>query len=380
MNGIEERLKQALDAQAGTVRPHPGARAENARRLRRAKVRRRSVVPVVAVVAAAAAALPFAVPALGGDAPRRAASGPGGPGGPPVPGLVDEASVVRIPGRLPGGAVFRADALGTDGSVVGRSEDGRVWQAGPRGGTPRSLGVRASGGLTTGPGFVTWIARGGGDLTCRTPDGRTRVISPQGAAPDRPAFAGGGSVIASDPMLQPFVADGCARGRTLSGHGKPAFGTVKAFAHPTVFVAEPSNDRVLREVDVATGRIVQEHPLPAGVRDLTMDREEQFWQAAANDRYFAWAVDGHLQIVDRTDWRRTLAPHRPAAFPGVEDTRARLTAGDRLIVYSTITGVDRSLLYDTRTRTSATWPGEVQAAGDRLLWRDGDDYLTARVR
>ncbi|MFI6520616.1 hypothetical protein ACIBF1_34040 [Spirillospora sp. NPDC050679] len=379
MNGIEERLKQALDAQAATVRPRPGARAENTRRLRRAKARRVSVIPAVAVAAAATVALPFAALGPGdGDAPGRTAFAPGGPS---APDLVDQASIVRISTRLPGGAVFRADALGTDGSVVGRSEDGRVWHAGPRGGTPRSLGVRASGGLTTGPGFVTWITRDGGDLACRTPDGRTQVVSPQGAAPDRPVFADGGAVVASDPMVQPFAAKGCAKGRTLIGHGKrPVLGTAKAFAHPTVFVAEPSNDRVLREVDVTTDDVVREHPLPAGVRAQTMDRQEQRWQAAASDRYFAWAVGGVLRIVDRSDWKRTLAPLNGRPFTASGDTEARLTAGYRLVVYSTITGDDRSLVYDTRTRTATTWPGEVQAAGDRLLWRDGGDYLTARVR
>ncbi|MFC9973273.1 hypothetical protein ACFVH6_20510 [Spirillospora sp. NPDC127200] len=379
MNGIEERLKRALDAQAAAVRPRPGARAENTRRIRRAKARRMSVIPTVSVAAAAAVALPFAVLEPGGDddAAEQTAFAPDGPS---APDLVDRASIVRISTRLPGGAVFRADALGTDGSVIGRSEDERVWQAGPRGGTPRSLGVRASGGLATGPGFATWIAKDGWDLTCRTADGRTQVVSPQGAAPDRPAFADGGVVVASDPMAQPFSAKGCTKGRTVSGHGKPALGTAKAFAHPTVFVAEPSNDRVLREVDVTTDDVVWEHPLPAGVGVQTMGREEQRWQAAANDRYFAWAVDGVLRIVDRSDWKRPLALLGGRPFTTAGDTEARLTAGDRLVVYSTITGNDRSLVYDTRTRTATTWPGEVHAAGDRVMWRDGDDYLTARVR
>ncbi|WP_131738291.1 hypothetical protein [Actinomadura roseirufa] len=418
-NGIEERLRNAFGAQAETIHPHPGARAENIRRIRRARSSRTMTIPAAAAaVAAAAITGPVALHGITDRGPSGASAGPGG--------LVDPSTIVRISTRLPGKAVFAAEALGTDGSVVGRSADGQVWRAGPRGGVPAGLGVRAQGGLATGPGFVTWIAPGGWELHCRTPGGASRaitpddaarVIGPQGTTPDLPVLASGGFVVGSDVMDQPYAVRGCAApGRMVESPGKGVPGRAVAFAYPTLFAVN-TYYRVMREVDVRTQRIVREHPLPTGVRppdrnevthltrkpgitgnekgssgqeegealrvlkgkvEASETQERRAWQAAAGDGYFAWMTDGVLRVAARGDWKEKIIPLGTAAGAPRALTRARLTGGDRLIAI-TVPGA-RSTVYDTRTGTRTDYPGEVYAAGDRLLWRDGRDYRQAEVR
>lgn len=401
MNGIEERLRDAFGARAETVRPHPGAHAENARRLRRSRTRRRTAASAAVLGTAAAVAVPAALTgAHGGDGGdgRHAAAGVRSPGN-----LVRASTIVTIPATVAGGAAFTPDALGADGSVVGRTPDGRVYTAGPKGGRPKPLGVRAEGGLAAGKGFVTWIAPGSWKLSCRTTGGRTGVIGPQGATPADPVLTGGGAVVGDDPMNQPFVATGCGdTGRTVDNHGKGVLGRAVAFAYPTLFVADTSNDDVLREIDVRTGAIVREHPLPPGVRPLKLTGKpdtggarrsipgtgpDQQWRAAANEGYFASLANGVLRVVARDGWKAS-APLYPAGAQGAKaDGGARLTAGDHLIAY---TGAGASGVIDTRTpEAGRAHPsglgmvltrGPVLAAGGWLLWRDGAGYRLGRVR
>ncbi|MDL4821575.1 hypothetical protein [Actinomadura opuntiae] len=399
MNGIEERLKDAFGARADAVRPHPGARAENARRIGRSRTRRRVAAPAVAVTAVAAAvAAPTVLPEASHRAGPNAATGVRSPGN-----LVDPSTIVTIPAALPGGAAFTPDALGADGSVVGRTADGRVYTAGPKGGRPRPLGVRAEGGLAAGKGFVTWIAPGSWKLSCRTSRGRTGVIGPQGATPADPVLVGGGAVIGDDPMNQPFVATGCGdAGRTVANHGKGMLGQALAFTYPTLFVADTMNDKVLREIDVRTDAIVREHPLPPGVRPLKLTGKsgnggerravsgtgpEQKWRAAANGDYFASLVDGTLRIVARDGWKTVTALDQGKARGAKADGGTRLTAGDHLIAYTNagVSGViDTGALESARKHPTgirfAVVQGPVLAAGDWLLWRDGRAYHLGRVR
>ncbi|MWA04300.1 hypothetical protein F8568_028765 [Actinomadura sp. LD22] len=408
MNGIEERLKDAFGARADAVRPHPGVRAENDRRIRRSRTRRRVAAPALALAAVATAA---AVPAGLRDGPHRA--DPNTVAGGRSPGnLVDPATIVAIPAAVPGGGTFTPEALGADGSVAGRTADGRVYTAGPKGGRPRPLGVRAEGGLAAGKGFVTWIAPGSWKLSCRTSGGRTGTIGPQGATPADPVLAGGGAVVGDDPMAQPFAATGCGdTGRTLDNHGKGVLGQALALAYPTLFVADTSNDDVVREIDLRTQAITAQHPLPPGVRPLKLTGEteqpeksgksgpgavyrtvpgtgpDQKWRAAANQEYFASLADGKLRIVARDGWRTvtTLDVARPRDAKAADG--ARITAGDHVVAY-TSGGI--SGLIDTRTLgTGRTHPtavrtaitkGPVLAAGDWLLWRDGSAYRLGRVR
>ncbi|TYB44697.1 hypothetical protein [Actinomadura chibensis] len=395
MNGIEDRLRDAFGAHAETVRPRAGAYAEHTRRLRRARARRRVAAPAAALATAGvavAATLPAAL--HGGE--QDALNTAGTPGG-----LVDRSTVVTIPGTVAGGAAFRPDALGADGSVIGRTPDRRVWAAGPRSPKPRYLGSKAEGGLSAGPGFTTWITPDSWQLTCRTSGGAVRRIGPQGTTPAQPVLASGGMVVANDPMEQPWEArtKGCAdTGRSTANRLGTTLGVARAFAYPTMFVVEPSQKRVLREIDVRTDRVVREHPLPTGVRPVppppsmevprgghststpltateTPSAPEQKWQAAANGRYFAWAAEGRLRIVERAGWKNQREVVRRDG--GRDGAAASLTAGDRVIAYAAGRG---STVYDTEARRVHAWDGQVLAAGGWLLWREGADYRLGRVR
>jgi len=404
MNDIEDRLREALGARAEAVRPHAGAHAENARRIRRARARRRITVPSAVAATAAAVAAPLALAGLPDGGADALDGGAGRPPGVPV----DASTVVTIPTRLPGGATFRADAVGADGTVVGRTADGRVWRSGPDGGTPRRLGVRAAAGLTAGRGFTTWIAPGSEKLNCRTASGRTRAIDDQGAAAARPVLADGGVIVGSDVMDQPFVAAGCgAAGKTLE-NPRGSLGYAKALAYPTLFTVDPlDEEHGLREVDVRTSEITRRHPLPDGVgaqkpagkptgtvgklkrigpdgrstNELTRVEgpltPEPAWRAVANDRYFAWAAGGTLRIVDRTTWRQVLGANQARRPTAGQAAAARLTAGDHAVAY-TVAGV--ATVWDTRSMRPSMWRGEAFAAGDWLLWRDGGDYRLGKVR
>ncbi|WP_344277187.1 hypothetical protein, partial [Actinomadura napierensis] len=346
-----------------------------------------------------AAAVPAALPEASHRGGPNAATGVRSPGN-----LVDPSTIVTIPAALPGGATFTPDALGADGSVVGRTADGRVYTAGRKGGRPKPLGVRAEGGLAAGNGFVTWIAPGSWKLSCRTSGGRTGAIGPQGATPADPVLTGGGAVIGDDPMNQPFVATGCGdAGHTVDNHGKGVLGSALAFAYPTLFVADTSNDDVLREIDVRTDAIVREHPLPPGVRPLELTGKpgkggerravpgtgpEQKWQAAASKDYFASLVDGTLRIVARDGWKAVTPLDLGKARGGTKaDGGTRLTAGDHLIAYTSAgaSGVIYTRTLESRREhpSSVRWTvvqGPVLAAGGWLLWRDGAAYRLGRAR
>ncbi|WP_433334387.1 hypothetical protein [Spirillospora sp. CA-294931] len=72
---MEERVREALEAEAAVVEPHAHARAENIRRLSAVRRRGRLAVPLVAAVAVAGSVLAaFTLPAPGKDGDRPAAS------------------------------------------------------------------------------------------------------------------------------------------------------------------------------------------------------------------------------------------------------------------------------------------------------------------
>lgn len=386
---IEERLREAFDARAAAVPTHPRALADNRRRLRRAGIRRAALVPCVAAGAAAAVIVPFGAHALkDGDAN---ALGRGDPGT-----LVDPATVVRIPARLPDGRPFRVDALGPDGTVAGRTPDARLWRTDRKGGTPKPLNARAKGGVSAGQGTVTWIAPDSFALECAPANGPKRTLADDAEA-GRPVVTDQGRIAWNDVMDQPYVADGCAgRRRILPNHGLGVLGHAVALSGRTLFAADLLHGRVLREIDVRTGAIKAQRPLPAGVRpdrttplekpgrerdsgsppvQLTIQAARQHWQAAATERWFAWSADGVLRVADRSTWRQVV---QTARVPVASGPAARLTAGDRLVALST--GKGRSVLYDTATGETTVQDGEAYTAGGWLLWRDGGDYRLGRLR
>ncbi|GAA2854572.1 hypothetical protein [Nonomuraea rubra] len=287
--------------------------------------------------------------------------------------LVAVTGMVKVGTRTASGEPFTPSALGPDGTVLGLTPGGVAAEAPATGGTPGNAGFSAQSGLGAAEGLRTWTENG--EQRCRTAGGPTRTISPQGTDPQAPVWVDGGAIAGSDAMGQPWVAAGCAEtGRTVTD-GRPAAGTPVAFSYPYLFTVEPANDGKLRLVDVRTLTVAAEHPLPEGVRAHTMGQPRQQWYAAATDTAFAWVAGGVLRSVPRHGWE----PERsfgPVPEPG-EGERAWMTAGDRLVAYTT---GDLSLVHDPETGVTLKQRGLVLAAGPWLLWQEGDAYRLARVK
>ncbi|AQZ69828.1 unnamed protein product [[Actinomadura] parvosata subsp. kistnae] len=286
--------------------------------------------------------------------------------------LVAVTGMVEVGGRTGAGEPFTPAALGSDGTVLGLTPGGAVAETSATGGAPEAAGFSARSGLGAAEGLRTWTENG--EQRCRAADGSIRTISPQGTDPEAPVWVDGGAIAGNDPMLQPWVAVGCAEpGRTVT-NGRPATGTAVAFSYPYLFVVEPADDRKLRLVDVRTMRVAAEHPLPAGVRAQTMGRRAQRWQAAATDTAFVWVTGKTLHSVPRDSW----GPERTSGAvpaPG-KGEQARMTAGDRLVAYTT---GGASIVHDPVTGVTLKQPGLVLAAGPWLLWEEGGAYRLARV-
>ncbi|MEW1844456.1 hypothetical protein AB0392_41485 [Nonomuraea angiospora] len=290
--------------------------------------------------------------------------------------LMNVTSVVDVEGRTAKGEPFVPAALGSDGTVLGATPDGQVAEV-DGGGTPKELGFRARSGLGTAADFRTWTEVNGtaADQRCRTADGTARTISPQGTDSRGRVWVDGGVVVGNDVMRQPWMAKGCAQVGTVVKSGEPASGVAVAFSYPDLFTAERANDKVLRVVDVETGRVTAEHPLPEGVRAQRMGDPDQKWYAAASGKWFAWVAGNTLRWTPRDTWGAvSVLPGVPTPKKGVSPW---MTAGNRLITYNT--GAT-SFVLDPVTGRRFKSPDVVLAAGDWLLWRSGDGYRLANLR
>ncbi|GIH97225.1 hypothetical protein ACFFMN_41600 [Planobispora siamensis] len=298
----------------------------------------------------------------------------------PVPaglgGLVDRARVTVIARRLPGDSLLRVMALGPDGTVLGQADPpetggpgrprGSVWQVPPDGRTARLL-VRDAGD----PAYM-WRMAAGGTGRLWPAGEHLRCLDPRGAGPVRtlPGWTGRELFFADRDLIaweargrRPAVSRGCAE-RAVP---LPVRGSLVAFSQPHAFVRDGDG---LTRVDARTGESTAIRDVPASA--------EVF---AAAPGTLAFADRTALHIVDlRTGERRPVAlglPHRNDPL-----FTARLTAGTRLVVHSLHhqdLDLAESLVHDPRTGTSTLLPAEAWAAGDRLLWRDGEVYLLARV-
>ncbi|MER6943743.1 hypothetical protein ABT294_06935 [Nonomuraea sp. NPDC000554] len=207
----------------------------------------------------------------------------------------------------------------------------------------------------------------------------------------------GGTVVGMDPWSRPWAAKGCAKGATVGGEADEPV----AFSYPDVFVVDPHKADGLRQIDVDSGSVVAERPLPEGVGVRPAGAQRwQLWLAAANRDTFAWVVDSVLRTADRATWqvteaRRGLPTATELNWGGrMESTGEKidmhphlygsLTMGNRLIAYSAVDLVAetgwRSVVYDPRSGQSFELRGLVYAAGDWLVWPDGASYRLARVR
>jgi hypothetical protein len=392
MDDVESRLGDVLGDPGRTVPP-----ADLADRvLRGVAVRRRRRRALAFAAAACAVALAVAVPVawrpVGGEGQTVANSVTG------LGDLVDLPGSVALAVEAPNSGDFFPEALGEDGSVLGRSSKGKdLWESGPEGGPLRPLDAVSGGTPATGPGVRVWPGTNiVAPLYCRDRNGTTPVMPENMVGTS--LWVSGGMIVGSDTTLRPWAAKGCTKGAAVSG----VSGEAVAFSYPDLFVVDPFKANGLRQVDVESGALVAERPLPEGVNVRTDADRPQLWLGAANRDTFAWVVDGVLRTANRADWRVTEGPRLPPAEEinvgggrQLPDGRtfdtiyphlyARLTAGDRLIVYSTIGTLGegpgwQSVVYDPRSGQSFAFKGLAYAAGDWLLWNDGASYRLARVR
>jgi hypothetical protein len=392
MDDVESRLGDVLGDPGWTVAPEGLADRVH----RGVAVRRRRRRALAYAAAACAVVLAVGVPVawrqIGGGDQTVANSIDG------LEDLVDVPGSVALPKETNDAGDFFPEALGEDGSVLGRSDKAkRVWETGPEGGPLRALNVDAGAVPVTGSGIRVWPATNFvAPLYCRDQNGSTTQIMPANMV-GSPLWVSGGTIVASDPLLRPWAAKGCTQAAQVPGIS----GQAVAFSYPDLFVADSFDAKGLRQVNVESGDVAAQRPLPEGVNVRTTGADRwQLWLAAANRDTFAWVVDGVLRTADRADWQVTEGPRvgRAVEFnwglTGISKGKsqamyahlgAHLTAGNRLIVYTGHGEFDertgwQSVVYDPRSGQSFEFQGVAYAAGDWLLWNDGTSYRLARVR
>ncbi|MFG1959672.1 hypothetical protein [Nonomuraea sp. NPDC049028] len=391
MDDVESRLGDVL-GDPGRTDPPEGL----ADRVHRGVAVRRSRRRALAFAAAACAVVlavgvPVAWRQIGGGEQMVANSIDG------LEDLVDMPGSVALPKETKDAGDFFPEALGEDGSVLGRSDKAKkLWETGPDGGSLRPLNVDAGETPATGSGIRVWPGTNiVAPLYCQDQNGITPVMPLNLVG--SPFWVSGGTIVGSDPQMRPWTAKGCTQGAPVSG----VSGEAVAFSYPDLFVADPFDAKGLRQVDVESGAVAARRPLPEGVNVRATSAERwQLWLAAANRDTFAWVVDGVLRTADRADWQVTEGPRVGRAvelnwgLTGMSKGKyqamyahlgAHLTAGNRLIVYTGHAEFDerpgwQSVVYDPRSGQSFELQGVAYAAGDWLLWNDGTSYRLARVR
>lgn len=381
MDELERRVAEGLSRPA----PEPGRPPEGlGRRIvsgTAARKRRRRATAAAVGFAVVAAAFPMVLgfPTEGnGRGPASvSASRDGNGAGSASPAPNGPAVVPRV---LPNGDRFRAVALGRDGSVLGTAEsvDGEgtvtprrgVWLAGPGGSAPARIHDTSEETLpylwTMANGATARIWPDGETLTCLPASGN-KPAHPLGEGWDgrEPFYAERDLIVwwdAGEDALS--VAAGCdGPVRTL-----PVEGTLEAFADPYAYVRA---GRTMQQVDVRSGASAA-IPLPP-----VDDPSAGF---AAGPGALAWA-DGDTLTVQKLGPGGDRRVLHDLPYGRDDEYIGRITIGDGVVVYSA-SHQDRdtgaAMVYDLRTGRRSPLPGEALAAGDRLLWRDGDTYRLTR--
>lgn len=363
MDDLEQRLATILREPMHDDEPPIELAGRIHRSVRVRRVRRRAAfVAAVCGILALAVAVPLEL--RGGGAPTMVHVGPTRT----VTPLPDNMNISQVLGdSTPIPAELSPQTVGADGAVLGFGTDQQVLELGSEG-TLHDLGIQSLSGLGAGDGLRTWTRKTGkaADQLCRGADGVEHVISPQGTDPARQIWVDHGVIVGTDVMRQPWFAKGC------SGPGKVAsiFDAV-AFSYPTLFLVDPSNDKKLLEYDVDAGKVTATHELPWGVRVHTMDQPYQIWYGAATKDHFAWVADGVLRLAARNALYQVVVSIKVPQYKG-----ARMTAGNRLITYTT---GNESVVLDSTTGTTYHLTGSAYAAGDWLVWSDGSTYQLSRV-
>jgi RNA polymerase sigma factor (sigma-70 family) len=161
--------------------------------------------------------------------------------------------------------------------------------------------------------------------------------------------------------------------------------------------AEDLVQEALTRTGVAWSRVKRKDDPEAYVRTTMARIMANRWRRPRRERLVADAPelpveDGALdRVADadrRHDFQLMCAEAIPVRLPhttGVNGEIRRLTAGNKVLVYSTQPqdgdpDTAKSLVYDLRTATSFRLAGDAYAAGGWFAWRDGASYRLGRVR
>jgi len=395
---IETRIAQRLAAPAADRVPPPGLADRIHEAIRSRRRRRRLSAGGAAAIAVAAAAV--AVPVALADKPVPAPVATPRPTAPSDPLvaphapaeldlLIDRAGVATVRVLLPDDrflVLLRAEALGPGGVLLGgtgfdgdpyRSSDHRVWLADQHGAAPLTGPVEAW-AYAAGDRVHAWLEHRDDQheyqLVCAE-QGRPPVQVSDRGVPKKyyaPVHVDRDVVVWVDETDHAWMVRGCTdRPRQL-----PVDGPVVAFAYPDAYVVD-SVRGVLRVVNVETMVHGAVPGVPTGVW-----RSELF---AASTELLAWLDAGRLTVLNRrTGGLHTIASALPASA-GTAGETIHLTAGHRLVAYSSrpMEGsptTSTALVYDSRTDQEITLPSEAFASGDLLAWREGPNYVVAPVR
>jgi len=299
--------------------------------------------------------------------------------------IIDRENAVKLPVRQPDGLAFRAEALGSNGIVLGgtgfdygayRATDGLVWAIRPDSGRRVALTApppRQPWAVTAGSAVAAWAEDVGErfELFCADPMSRlpsARQVSRTGVATaEQPIHADGDVVVWVDDADAVQWVRGCA--------GEPRaldVPNVLGLSYPEVFYSE-------------RGRIVAfnlesgQHAIAGQLTGVAESARPAF---AASRSYFAWSIGDMMFVLDRRGGqvRSMVLPGLPAQ---VDAAGARLSIGNRLVAYAHRIGesdVEYGFVYDVVTRTHLRLPTAAFACRDTLLWREEASYLVATAR
>jgi hypothetical protein len=401
MDQLEERIAERLRASTGENGPSADLATRIVGVVRSRRRRRQRVATVAAALTAVAIAVPVGLVLRGGPsaapaapAPSASLSSPPAPkepdllGAPRAPGaldvLVNRPSAMTSPLRLTPTLMFRADALGPTGILLGgtgfdgdpyRATDGRVWFTDPRTGRATALSKNGEAwGHAVGNHVLVWLEHRDEQhdyqLICADRStGRPPVqISDGGVAKSSgPVQVDNDRLAWTDEADQTWVVRGC----TGTPKRLPISGLVVGFTYPDAFVVD-RRDNALRAVNVETNAYAPVAGTPVFRWDL--DTTLQF---AASAHLFAWISQSRLTIVERgTGHTRTIT-----SLPGDGD----LAVGNRLVVYShrpfdANPATSTAVVYDSVTGQQVALASEALISHDLLTWREGANYVVARVR
>jgi hypothetical protein len=403
----EGRLAERLLAVSRYGGP-PAGLAERISRDAARQGRRRGALAVAAGTALTIVAVAWTAgsgPWTGAEPPpagRTTAPAPPAPSGlaAPVPGPAPAPSTLAalfpgrqpltVPRRLRDGRPFRAFELTPAGTLVGVDQsydpDGMDRWTGnflldPVHGTQTALPGSELPRFSSDGRHLTWLAHTDPEdkfnLLCRDVDGGTPRQLSDGSVREGSVVSGGGRIAwtyyeggARDDGAV-VIADACAGPeRVLPVSGYPI-----GLAGRFLYLLGPAGKLLRHDLESAATQAVPLGSPGAGQPLAVVGPDSVLWSPTDDDGY-----PGALRARQLSSGREVLvAAAAPRAKAGINGIGTRLTAGHRLLAYSSAPidgppGDSRGLVYDPVSNAVVTLPGEVFAAGDWLLWLQDDGY------